>query len=92
MSGDKCGLIHSLHPCLNRALASYENFLAKEDWTDAKEFSTYHTACKSALSHIALLMKLTTVHDKPDHENTLFDWIAKAKTAMQDIQTDVEFD
>ena len=53
---DNQTLKQTLRPYLNQALASYETFLAKEDWSNAKEFNAYHSACKAVLGHIALLM------------------------------------
>ncbi len=48
-----------LTPALQKALADYLTFSANDAPTDIKEFSAYHTACKAALLHIALLVKLT---------------------------------
>ena len=43
---------------LLNALSDYDCFTKQASPTDAKSFAAYHTACKSALSHILLLMKL----------------------------------
>ena len=48
-----------LIPALEKALADYLGFSLNTAPTDIKEFNAYHTACKAALLHIALLMKLT---------------------------------
>ena len=71
-----------LRPYLTQALASYETFLAKEDWSDAKEFNAYHSACKAVLGHIALLMKLTQEPQTPATDTNLSDWLDKAKKAI----------
>lgn len=70
-----------LRPYLNQALASYETFLAKENWSDAKEFNAYHSACKAVLGHIALLMKLTQEQEIPTSDTEVSDWLKKAKLA-----------
>ena len=48
-----------LSPALQKAIDDYLNFSEARAPTDIKEFNAYHTACKSALLHIALLVKLT---------------------------------
>lgn len=48
-----------LTPALRKALADYATFSLNKAPTDTKEFNAYHTACKAALLHIALLVKLT---------------------------------
>jgi hypothetical protein len=75
-----------LHPYLNQALASYETFLAKEDWSDAKEFNAYHSACKAVLGHIALLMKLTQENETNTSNSEISDWLKKAKMASEKLE------
>lgn len=48
-----------LVPALQKAVTDYLTFSEGNSPTDIKEFNAYHTACKSALLHIALLIKLT---------------------------------
>ena len=48
-----------LTPALQKALRDYLDFSKNLAPTDIKEFNAYHTACKAALLHIALLVKLT---------------------------------
>ena len=48
-----------LAPALQKALTDYLAFSEANAPQDIKEFNAYHTACKSALLHIALLVKLT---------------------------------
>ena len=48
-----------LAPALQKALNDYLAFAENSAPQDIKEFNAYHTACKSALLHIALLVKLT---------------------------------
>lgn len=93
MSYDTDGLKKTLYPYLDQALASYKTFLAKENWSDAKEFSAYHSACKAVLGHIALLIKLTTEDKTTVLPDPCSDWIQRAKTA-EDLQEvlNVDFD
>ena len=48
-----------LAPALQKALNDYLAFSEGTAPTETKEFNAYHTACKSALLHIALLVKFT---------------------------------
>ena len=93
MSRDTETVAQTLRPYLKKALASYEEFLAKETWTDAKEFSAYHSACKNVLSHIALLIKLSADGEEQIKDNLLFDWTQKAKNALREMEDlNVDFD
>lgn len=40
------------------AIRSYRQFYEAENIETAKEFSAHHTACKTAIAHIELLLKL----------------------------------
>ncbi len=54
-------------PCaLHRAIVSYENFMDREEQEKAGEFKAHHDACKVALAHIELLVKLARWADLPD--------------------------
>ena len=48
-----------LVPALQKALKDYLSFSEEKAPTEIKEFNAYHTACKAALLHVALLVKLT---------------------------------
>jgi len=48
-----------LTPALEKALKDYLAFSGRPAPDDTKEFNAYHTACKAALLHVALLVKLT---------------------------------
>ena len=49
----------ALTPALQKALEDYLAFSGTQAPSDTKEFNTYQGACKAALLHIALLVKLT---------------------------------
>ena len=67
---------------LNRALASYRRFQTSEAPLDAKGFTAYHNACKAALLHIAVLLKLIPPDSKND-QNRTDDWLTAARSALQ---------
>lgn len=84
-----------LSPYLDKALEQYVAFIGQECPLESKAMTAYHNACKAALSHVALLMKLMNGEeiDEQDSQNDLKDWIQKArqnKALMEEI--DVEFD
>lgn len=55
-----------LPDAIARALTSYQNFLQQSVPADAKEFAAYHNACKVAIAHIELLIKLARWAELPD--------------------------
>ncbi len=73
---------------LKRALDSYQTFEQGAIPTDAKGFTAWHNACKSALMHIALLMKLIGGTPRPTTDEPTIDWIQKARTALTDLKTE----
>ena len=71
------------------ALASYRLFSVKTLKKDSAEFKKHHDACKVAISHIQLLIKLAQWADLPDpsieDENghkVLLELIENAKSEM----------
>jgi adenosylmethionine-8-amino-7-oxononanoate aminotransferase len=48
----------ALPRAIKTALASYQRFTAEEEASDAKSFKAHHDACKVAIAHIDLLLKL----------------------------------
>ncbi len=76
---------------LQRALDSYQTFEQGDIPTDSKGFTAWHNACKSALLHIALLIKLIQTTPRPSDEkevNTPADWLTKAHDALKNLPTE----
>lgn len=48
-----------------KAMESYEDFLENPDISDAKAFKDHHNACKVAIAHVALLIKLAEWAELP---------------------------
>lgn len=72
------------------ALASYDLFLGRDVPENAKEFKAHHDACKVAIAHIELLIKLAQWADLPDaesedegHKNALAAMIAAAQAEVE---------
>jgi hypothetical protein len=56
-----------LPDAIAKALTSYQAFMGKDISKDkAKEFSEHHGACKTAIAHIELLLKLARWAELPD--------------------------
>jgi hypothetical protein len=51
---------------IERAIASYHAFAKDEPRsTDPKEFAAHHAACKAALAHLDLLLKIARITETP---------------------------
>ncbi len=68
---------------LHKAIQSYQEFANQSVPLNAKEFNAYHTACKSALMHIALLDKLTAEQTTAP-PLPLEMWLNQAKEELKD--------
>lgn len=55
-----------LPSALRTAMDSYKAFSVANAYEGAKEFKTHHDACKVAIAHIDLLIKLAQWADLPD--------------------------
>ncbi len=70
---------------LEKAVQSYQNFAKISPSMESKEFNAYHSACKSALMHIALLEKLIDSNQKHEPvQLNLHDWINSARQELKD--------
>ena len=78
-----------LIPALHKTLAEYLAFSQSKAPTDVKEFNAYHNACKAALLHLALLIKLTQADlDETPDEPDLLSLLTQAK---KDLKNDNDF-
>ena len=55
-----------LPDALDKAIVSYQGFMAEAAGTDPKAFAAHHGACKAAIAHIELLLKFARWADLPD--------------------------
>ena len=55
-----------LPDAIAKALTSYHKFMDAPHESEAKAFSAHHGACKAAIAHIELLLKLARWADLPD--------------------------
>ena len=75
-----------LIPSLQKALMDYTAFSSEKAPIDTKEFNAYQGACKSALLHIALLVKLT--QKETSAESVIPDLSALLNQAKKELSTD----
>ena len=75
-----------LTPALQKALADYQAFSEIQAPAEIKEFNAYHTACKAALLHVALLIKLT--QRETSVEPIIPDLSALLNQAKKELNTD----
>jgi hypothetical protein len=59
-----------LPAAISKALESYHSFAGQEIPEDSKGFSSHHSACKVAISHVELLLKLAKWAELPDQKST----------------------
>jgi hypothetical protein len=56
---------------IERAIASYHAFAKDQPQsTDPKEFAAHHAACKAALAHLDLLLKIARITETPAPDTT----------------------
>lgn len=72
------------------ALSSYHSFMCGHDVPDdAKGFSAHHSACKVAIAHIELLIKLARWADLPDPDKLDADEAARLENMMRDAEAEL---
>lgn len=86
-------LLEILPSILHNVTCEYRDFSTSQNSSDIKNFSTYHTACRSALTHLQFLIKIAdwaqTAISKDicvDEENFLNRLILDAKSGIADHQ------
>lgn len=75
---------------LQEALQAYHLFTSVKAPEDVKSFAAYHTACKNALSHMILLMKMIQLSDSNNADNIIDDWLEKSKQAIGQMEAEDE--
>lgn len=86
-----------LPDAIRAALTSYQKFSNKKVSDEEKEFKDHHNACKVAISHIDLLLKLARWADLPDgaladqnNQKILVAAIAEAETELKGYEEQEE--
>jgi hypothetical protein len=98
LEGLKGSLKESLPKRIGDALACYDDFRGLDPGETAKEFAAHHAACKSALSHIDLLVKLLRWAEGDEKESLPLeqlgetDLLARARKALLEDDASVDGD
>lgn len=81
-----------LPDAVDQALESYRNFYKKTDFEDAKDFASHHSACKAAIAHVELLLKLAAWAELPrnDIDADLATLLADAAGELQRYNSEEE--
>ena len=69
---------------LTKIIHDYKLFSEQPPPLEAKEFTSYHNACKAALAHILLLKKMTDNSSASPSEPDLFTLLDNARKATHD--------
>lgn len=80
-----------LPDALAKALTSYREFTERDDLSKegSKNFSLHHTACKAALAHIELLLKLAKWAHLPDAAAADHNQQILISTLMQEASAEI---
>lgn len=73
-----------------QALKSYHRFSQQTAPEEAKEFSAHHNACKVAIAHIELLIKLARWADLPDAQDENHNQQIILAAMMQEAQNELD--
>jgi hypothetical protein len=78
-------IAETLPQAIDKAIASYQEFMDDPDSHAAGDFKNHHTACKAALAHIELLLKLAELVniDADDAVSNLQDLLKNAQNELE---------
>lgn len=88
-SDTKARISEFLPDAIAQALTSYYRFARQEAPPEAKDFSAHHNACKVAIAHIELLIKLARWADLPDKDGGDQNIQAMLSAVMTEAQAEV---
>ncbi len=79
-----------LPKAIQTALLSYQEFSQDADFDDAKEFKSHHDACKVAIAHVELLIKLAQWADLPDPKAEVAETNAMLRGLIETAQVELD--
>ena len=79
-----------LPDAIGQTLKSYYRFAQQDAPDEAKEFSAHHSACKVAIAHIELLIKLARWADLPDVNDEDNNQQMMLAAMMQQAQAEID--
>ncbi len=78
-------IAETLPKALDKAITSYHEFMDDGDADAAGDFKNHHAACKAALAHIELLLKLAEMVDI-DADKTFNNLQVMLKNAQNELE------
>lgn len=86
MSRLKAVIAAQVDQAIERVIASYRAFAAAEpQGANPKEFAAHHAACKAALAHLDLLLRIARITATPapgEEADDRLAWVAAAREAV----------
>lgn len=79
-------LAHALPDAIKTAIQSYSEFSSQPVPEDPKEFKAHHDACKVAIAHIELLLKLGQLAGAPQEGKIDDQLIAQIKNSTDEVK------
>ncbi len=90
-AGMRQSVARALSDSIDITLRSYERFMELSNpGDDSKDFKAHHEACKAAIMHIELLIKLVQLVDSQDASKKSADDQAVLSKALADAKHEVE--
>ena len=77
---------------LQKAVRDYTLFSEQSSPLEAKDFITYHNACKAALGHILLIYKILQAIPDTEEKESLLSLLDQARKATHDTEDIGSFD
>lgn len=73
---------------LSAAVASYRDFAGAPVPTDAKGFAAHHAACKAALAHVEVLLRLgRSLNAPPESDRSAHEGlVTRARAALRSLE------
>jgi len=93
LDASRCAIAHLIPDAMERAVASYRRFVARDIPLEAKEFKEHHMAGRTALAHLEALLRLarwTAVPGAESEEEDLESMLANASRALAALRGDAE--
>ena len=75
---------------IEQVLKSYRDFLASEVFTKTEDFKKNHEACKAAITHVELIIKLTERINQNGSEEPSEDLHAMLESAYAELEKSEE--
>ncbi len=90
MAGLRTQVLAMLPGLMGKAMTSYRRFAAAQQPKDPKGFATHHAACRAALAHMELLIRLarwaeTNEVGNEESNEDVTKLIAEARAAMAEM-------